>query len=114
MRRKRLLWIAPAAIAGMVLFAFIGGEVVMRLWNWLLRDLFGFKQLTFWPALGLLVLSRILFGGFGIRGGGMNRSMFRRRIGERWERMTPKAREKFCVGVHGGPGRGWGGPGGGG
>ena len=33
MRRKRMLWIAPAAIVGMVLFAFIGGEVVMRLWN---------------------------------------------------------------------------------
>ena len=43
MRRKRILWI-PAAIAGMVLFAFIGGEVVMRLWNWLLPDLFGFKH----------------------------------------------------------------------
>jgi hypothetical protein len=105
MRRKRLLWIAPAAIVGMVVFAFIGGEVVMRLWNWLLPDLFGFKQLTFWPALGLLILCRILFGGFGMRGGGLNRSMFRRRMAERWDRMTPEEREKFCGGLHGRWGR---------
>ncbi len=96
MRRKRLLWIAPAAIAGMVLFAFIGGEVVLHLWNWLLPGLFGWKQLTFWQALALLALCRILFGGFGMRGGrdGM-RSRIRRRVAERWDRMTPEEREKY-------------------
>ena len=39
------------------------------LWNWLLPPLFGVRQVTLWQALGLLALSRILFGGFG-RGGG--------------------------------------------
>ena len=38
--RKRWFWI-PLAIVGMVLFAFVGGEVVMHLWNWLLPPLFG-------------------------------------------------------------------------
>jgi hypothetical protein len=104
MRRKRILWIAPLAIVGMALFIFIGGEVVMRLWNWLLPDLFGFKQLTFWPALGLLALCRILFGGFGMRGGDM-RSRMRRRMAERWDRMTPEEREKYCKGVYGRWGR---------
>ncbi len=96
MRRKRLLWIAPAAIAGMVLFAWIGGEVVLHLWNWLLPGLFGWKQLTFWQALALLALCRILFGGFGMRGSrdGM-RSRIRRRVAERWDRMTPEEREKY-------------------
>jgi hypothetical protein len=100
MRKKRILWMAPAAIAGIALFTFIGGEVVLHLWNWLLPGLFGWKQVTFWQALGLLALCRILFGGFGMRGGGMRRSMLRRGMAERWDRMTPEEREKFCQGPY--------------
>ena len=101
MRRKRILFIAPLAIVGIAVFTFIGGEVVLHLWNWLLPGLFGWKPVTFWQALGLLALCRILFGGFGMRGGGMRRSYFRRRIAERWDRMTPEEREKYCQGLHG-------------
>src|SRR5512140_1774855 len=91
--RRRLVFIIPAAIAGMLLFAFIGGEVVKLLWNWLLPPLFGWRELTFWQALGLLALCRILFGGFGMRGG--PRSNIRRRIAERMEHMTPEERERL-------------------
>ena len=98
--RKRLIWIAPLAILGMVIFTWIGGELVMRLWNWLLPTLFGWRQITFWQALGLLALSRILFGGFGLRGGGP-RSNIRRRMAERWEHMTPEEREKYRQGFRG-------------
>lgn len=95
-RKKRLIWIVPAAIAGMALFIFVGGEIVMHLWNWLLPWLFGFRQVTFWQALGILVLCRILFGGSGWRGS--SRSNMRRRMqermDERWERMTPEERER--------------------
>jgi hypothetical protein len=66
---------------------------VLHLWNWLLPPLFGWRQITFWQALGLLVLCRILFGGLGWRGSG--RSRFRRRMGERCEHMTPEERERF-------------------
>lgn len=93
-KAKKLLLIAPLAIAGMLLFMWIGGQVVMRLWNWLTPELFGWKPIDFWQALGLLVLCRILFGGFG-RGGGMQRSHVRRRMAERWERMTPAEREQW-------------------
>ena len=99
MRRKKLLWIAPLAILGMLLFLWIGGQIVMFLWNWLAPTLFGLRTVTFWQALGLLALCRILFGGFGMRGGGMHRSRFRRRMAERWEQMSPEEREKFCRGV---------------
>jgi hypothetical protein len=95
-RRKRLFWIAPAAILGIALFAFIGGEIVMRLWNWLLPLLFGWRQIGFWQALGILALCRILFGGSGWHRSG--RSHFRRRMqermDERWNRMTPEERER--------------------
>ncbi len=60
-----MIFIAPLAILGMLLFVFIGGEIVLHLWNWLLPPLFGWRQITFWQALGLLVLCRILFGGLG-------------------------------------------------
>jgi hypothetical protein len=90
--RRKWFWIAPLAILGVVLFAFLGGEIVRLLWNWLLPPLFGWRQITFWQALALLALCRILFGGHGIRGA--HRPNMRRRIAERWERMTPEEREK--------------------
>ncbi len=98
-RRMRLLFIAPAAILGILLFSFIGGEIVKLLWNWLLPPLFGFPLVTFWQALGLLALSRILVGGFGLHGG---RSNMRRRMTERWQRMTPEEQERFRQGMRGG------------
>ena len=92
-RWKRVLMIAPLAIVGMLLFAFIGGEIVLHLWNWLLPPLFGVRQISFWQALGVLVLCRILFGGHGWHGAG--RSNYRRRMAERWEHMTPEERERL-------------------
>jgi len=80
MRRKWYL-IAPAAIAGIIVFSFLGGEVVKLLWNWLLPPLFGFRQVTFWQAFGLLALSRILFGGWGRGGYGGNGSNAARQYG---------------------------------
>ena len=91
--RWKWIFLAPVAILLMVLFAFIGGELVMRLWNWLLPPLFGWHELTFWQALGLLVLCRILFGRIGGRGFG--RSSWRHRMRERCQNMTPEERERF-------------------
>ncbi len=96
---KRIMMIAPLAIVGIVLFIFVGGEIVLHLWNWLLPPLFGWRQLTFWQAIGLLVLCRILFGG--VSGRGMHRSYSGRRMAERWQRMTPEEREKFRQGWRG-------------
>ena len=94
--RKRWIWMAPMAIVAMILFVYIGGELVMHLWNWLLPPLFGWRQITFWQALGLLLLCRILFGGLGVRGSHRSnmRSKMRQRMAERWEQMMPEEREK--------------------
>ena len=96
--RRKTIWIAPLAILAMALFVWIGGEVVMHLWNWLLPALFGWRLITFWQAIGLMILCRILFGG-SWSGRGFRRSNFRRRIAERMdercEKMTPEEREKF-------------------
>ena len=92
-RLKRLMWIAPLAILGMLVFMTIGGEVVKLLWNWLVPPLFGWPRINFWRALGLLALCRILFGGSGWRGS--MRSNYRRHMEERYKHMTPEERERF-------------------
>jgi hypothetical protein len=92
MRRKWII-IAPLALIGMTLFVALGGQLVSWLWNWLLPPLFGWPQITFWQALGLLALCRILFGGFGGRGFGGSR--FRRRM----DNMTPEERQRFREGI---------------
>lgn len=87
------LWIALIAPPAIVLFVWLFGEIVMHLWNWLLPSLFGWHPITFWQGLGLLVLCRILFGGFGNSG---KRGRGRRRRGrEAWDSMTPEEREAF-------------------
>jgi len=92
--RGRWMWIAPLALVGIAVFAALGGFVVRALWNWLLPPLFGWHTLTFWQALGLLALCRILFGGLGMAGGGP-RSRMRARMNEKWERMSPEDRERM-------------------
>jgi hypothetical protein len=88
MRKRLIVWV-PVVILAFVLFVALGGEIVRFLWNALLPPLFGVPPITFWQALGVLVLSRILFGGFGL-GGGSGRH-YRRR----WEAMTPEERERI-------------------
>jgi len=109
-RLTRLMIIAPLAILGLAVFITIGGGVVMLLWNWLAPGLFGLRLITFWQALGLLALCRILFGGFGLGGGGHRnsrrrmegriRERVRERMDERWGQMTPEEREKFRQGFY--------------
>jgi hypothetical protein len=92
MRRKWIL-VAPAAILGILLVIAIGGEVVRQLWNWLLPTLFGWREITFWQALGMLALCRILFGGHGLRGS--DRSDVR--TAERRERFRQAMRRRFGI-----------------
>ena len=87
--RKKWYWIAPLAIIAIPLFIFVGGEIVMHLWNWLLPPLFGWRMLGFWQALGLLALCRILFG----RLGGPRGPRGPRIRGCR--KMSPEERERF-------------------
>jgi hypothetical protein len=82
-----------------VLFITVFGFVVMRLWNWLMPALFGWHLINFWQAIGILVLSKILFGGFRGRPGAHLYSQ--RRMMERWEQMTPEERERFRQGMRG-------------
>src|SRR5580658_9841057 len=91
----RRLWILRAlrvaAFGALALALF--GFVVMALWNAVLPAVTGLHAITFIQALGLLVLSRILFGG--LRGWGRRGGHWRARMQARWQQMTPEERERF-------------------
>jgi hypothetical protein len=89
----RGLKIAAIAMLAVTVFGFI----LMSLWNWLAPAVFGARTITFWQALGILVLSKILFGGFGGRPG--HRGHWKDRMRGRWAGMTPEEREKFREGM---------------
>lgn len=92
---KFVVLVAVAATAASV--------VVMRLWNWVIAATFGLTTITLGQAFGLLVLSRILIGGFH---GGMGRRMhWWHRMRERWEQMSPGERNRFMAGMQRGCGR---------
>lgn len=83
--------------AGMIILAAAGvaviGYIVMLLWNAILPDLLKVGQLGFWQALGLLVLCKLLFGGFKMNGGYQNRRG--KHLKERFEGMSAEEREEF-------------------
>ncbi len=90
--RAKCWKIAVLAVVGIAVL----GLVVMALWNWLMPTLFfGMKEITYWQALGVLVLAKILFGGFRCHG------WHGRCHSHRWEQMTPEEREKFQAGIRG-------------
>jgi hypothetical protein len=100
-KRNRFLRVLKIAVFGTLAVAAVT-FVVMSLWNVLMPSIFAVRTISFWQALGLLVLSKILFGGFRPNPGGGPR--FRRRMMERWEQMTPEEREKFKQGMRRGCG----------
>jgi len=88
---KRAIFIPIAIAAGVFIF----GSVVMLLWNNLLPAIFGITTITFWQAIGLLVLSKILFGGFH-RGHGHHKCHHHGHPWDgRWRHLTPEQREKL-------------------
>ena len=83
----KVLLIVPLAI-----LAF--GLVVMYLWNATLPAVINVSTINFWQALGILLLSKILFGGF--RGGwGGRQHRWKNEIGRKLANMTPEEKEKF-------------------
>jgi hypothetical protein len=85
----KIFGIATLVVLGFVLFGF----VTMYLWNWLMPYLFHLPAINFAMAIGLVLLSKILFGGMRMssgRGWG-----YRRYWKAKWNSMTPEEREKF-------------------
>jgi len=71
------------------------GFIVMGLWNSILVQVLSVKVISFWQALGILLLSKILFGGFHGRGSWRGSPAWKEKMKQRWDKMTPEEREKF-------------------
>jgi predicted tellurium resistance membrane protein TerC len=88
--------------ATVIKYVFIGilaavafGAVLMLLWNWLVPDIFGGPQLTLLQAIGLLVLSKLLFGGLGNRSSSHKKEMWKKHYESKLSKMNSEEREKF-------------------
>jgi len=90
--RSKRFWILRIILIpiGVAALGFLLGFVVMTLWNWLTPVLFGWHTITFWQAVGLFVLAKILFGGFK---GCHHHGHFHEGM-HRWH-MSPEEREKM-------------------
>jgi hypothetical protein len=86
-----------AKVIGIIILAIIGvfvfGSIVMLLWNALMPVIFHLPLISFWQALGLLILTKILFGGF--RGGGPRAQWKKDKLKDAWKNMTPEQKEKL-------------------
>ncbi|MCU7613952.1 hypothetical protein N0B16_05840 [Chryseobacterium sp. GMJ5] len=69
--------------------------IVMWLWNSILPDVLSVKAITYWQAMGILVLSKILFGGFHGKFGQGMRDMKEKHLKHKMEAMSPEEKEKF-------------------
>lgn len=98
-RHKKKFWFAfPLILTAIGLFIWF----FQWLWNALLPDILGVKSISYWQAFGILLLSKILFGGMNFKkhDGKFRRKMrehfsdedrmkFRNEWAERW-------RQRFC------------------
>jgi len=87
-RPTRFVLFIPLIALGVFVF----GEIVMILWNGVLTPVLNVHTVTFWQALGILALSKVLFSSFSGRGG-PRRGYWKERM--MWSNMTPEEREKF-------------------
>ena len=88
--KRRFIFIPFGVAAFLTVISF----VVMTLWNNLLPGILHVGVITFWQAMGIFVLCKILFG-FGKGGGPGRGNWMRHRMEEKFENMTPEQREKF-------------------
>ena len=91
---RRVTFVGVRMILFGILFVAVMGLLVTTLWNQLMPGIFGLPVINIWQALGLFLLSRLLFGRFG--GGRGWGSRFRKgRFAQGWKNLTPEERARF-------------------
>ncbi|HMJ67272.1 MAG TPA: hypothetical protein VK508_00170 [Cyclobacteriaceae bacterium] len=97
MYSKRGWWIGKMVVFGLLMLVLFG-LLTQLLWNWLVPVLFSGPTISFWQAMGLLALSKILFWGFGgghRKWGGHRNHQWKRQWMDRYSKLSPEEREKF-------------------
>ena len=88
---KRVIFIPFAIAAGVFIFS----SAVMYLWNAILPEVLGVHMITFWQAVGILVLSKILFGGFGMHHHNRSHIHQTHEMREKWMKLSPEEKDKM-------------------
>lgn len=100
---KKKIHIVGHIVLGLAAIAAFSA-IVMLLWNWLMPAIFGLGVVSFWQALGLLALARILLSGMGrhfFRRGAMIHHRFHNNpIREKWMNMSHEERKEFMKKRH--------------
>lgn len=97
MRKRPGLGAVKFVVLGLLFITFIG-FATMTLWNWLVPTLFSGPVISFWQALGLLLLGKLIFGWHNHGGGPWAmkaRQRWRQRMMEHMENMTPEEKEQM-------------------
>jgi hypothetical protein len=87
--RKKFIFFPILAAGALALISYI----VMLLWNNLLPDILHASTITYWQAMGILVLSKILFGFGG--GHGRGGAPWMQHKMERFKNMSPEEQQRF-------------------
>ena len=94
-------YFVKCALLGLIAVLAIG-LVTYYLWNWLVPTLFNGPEITYFQALGILLLSKILFWGLGGKKyhshGTMHEASehpWKSRFNEKFSDMSPEEREAF-------------------
>jgi hypothetical protein len=90
MRVRRFLFLGLLFIAAM-------GYLTMTLWNWLIPALFNGPEIYFAQALGLMLLGRLLVGGWGKGHGGCNHepNSWKARMQAKFTGISEEEKEAF-------------------
>lgn len=91
---KRGGWILKMVAMGLI-FVGLLGLVTQLLWNWLVPVLFNGPLITFWQALGLLILSKILLWPFGKKHHDHKSGYWKPYWREKWNQMTDEEKSQF-------------------
>ncbi len=88
---RRMTVVGARFLAFGIVFVGVLGLSIMFLWNLLLPSILHLPEINYWQALGLFLLSRMLFGRFGGWGSRMRRARFARG----WGSLTPEEQQRF-------------------
>lgn len=87
-------WIARGIFFGVIFFALITLGT-MYLWNNLMTHIFALPEITYLQTLGLMLIGRLLTGGFGQHARHRHRHWRSKRWRERWQQMSDDERQEF-------------------
>lgn len=84
-----------AIIFSVLAFIFLIPYVLMLLWNGILPKVIHVETISYWQAVGIFIISKILFGGLKMKGCGGEKQKITQKLQDKWMNMTPEEKEIF-------------------